>query len=396
MVDSIAARESNCGVCPTRIYVEEYLEVPKMSTQRIDPVVNLSGPLTMYGSSISSPAVAETTASALQQHWDMNDLSQHAGDVVARWSGTDAGALTSSSASGITLSVAACMTGDDRGRIQQLPDVSGMKHEVVIQKGHSVNFGAPIEQMIRLAGATVREVGTVNKTTAASIEHALGDDTAAAMFVISHHTVQYGFVQLREFIDICHARNVPVIVDAAAQDHQIDRIVASGADLVILSVQKYLSGPTGGIVCGREDLVRAVSLQSLGIGRTMKIGKEGIFGTIVALEERMETDLAEWEQEQCQKATYLADQLQDLTGVAVTLEKDRVGQPVTRVRLNVDPGVAGMSAEDVCQQLTRCTPSIKPRAHHTDEGWFLLEPIHNTSDELDYVARELHRIVANV
>ncbi len=368
--------------------------IESLTDRRLTPVVNLSGPLTKYGSSISSPAVAEAAAEALRHHWDMNDLNRYADEVIARWSGAEAGMLTSSSASGVTLTVAACMTGADLGRIEQLPNPAGMKHEVVIQKGHSVNFGAPIEQMIRLAGATVREVGTINRTSVASIEHALTPDTAAAMFVISHHTVQYGYVQLTEFVEICHAHNVPVIVDAAAQDQQIDRIVASGADLIVLSVQKYLSGPTGGIVCGRNELVRAVELQSYGIGRTMKIGKEGVFGTIAALEERMATDLDVWEVEQRQKAAYLADQLQDLPGVAVSLEKDKVGQPVTRVRLEVDPLAAGLSAEAICDELPRCSPPIEPRAHHTDEGWFLLEPVHVTNDEMDYVARELRRILS--
>lgn len=368
--------------------------IESLTDRRLTPVINLSGPLTKYGSSISSPAVARAAGDALLHHWDMNDLNRYADEVIARWSGAGAGMLTSSSASGVTLTVAACMTGSDLGRIEQLPDPTGMKREVVIQKGHSVNFGAPIEQMIRLAGAKVREVGTINRTSVASIEHALTPDTAAAMFVISHHTVQYGFVQLSEFVELCHAHDVPVIVDAAAQDQQIDRIVASGADLIVLSVQKYLSGPTGGIVCGRKDLVRAVELQSYGIGRTMKIGKEGIFGTIAALEERMATDLTVWEAEQREKAAYLADQLQDLPGVAVTLEKDKVGQPVTRVRLEVDPLVAGMSAEAICDELPKCSPPIEPRAHHTDEGWFLLEPVHVTKDEMDYVGRELRRILS--
>lgn len=330
--------------------------IESLTDRRLTPVINLSGPLTKYGSSISSPAVARAAGDALLHHWDMNDLNRYADEVIARWSGAGAGMLTSSSASGVTLTVAACMTGSDLGRIEQLPDPTGMKREVVIQKGHSVNFGAPIEQMIRLAGAKVREVGTINRTSVASIEHALTPDTAAAMFVISHHTVQYGFVQLSEFVELCHAHDVPVIVDA--------------------------------------DLVRAVELQSYGIGRTMKIGKEGIFGTIAALEERMATDLTVWEAEQREKAAYLADQLQDLPGVAVTLEKDKVGQPVTRVRLEVDPLVAGMSAEAICDELPKCSPPIEPRAHHTDEGWFLLEPVHVTKDEMDYVGRELRRILS--
>jgi D-glucosaminate-6-phosphate ammonia-lyase len=360
----------------------------------LTPVINLSGPLTAYGTSISSPAVCAAAAEALRHHWDMDELFARAGEVVARWSGSEAGTLTACSASGITLSVAACMTGTDPGKVEQLPDTTGMKNEVLLQKGHSVNFGAPIEQVIRLAGASVREVGTVNRTTVAQVRAGLSERTAAAMFVVSHHTAQYGFVPLTEFVETCHAAGVPVIIDAAAQDHQIARLLASGADLIVLSAQKYLAGPTGGIVCGRKDLVEAVYLQNRGIGRTMKLGKEGVFGTMVALEERMSTDLEAWAAEQRGKAEYLAGQLEGLRGVAVSLVLDQVGQPVTRVRLAVDSHLAGIDAEGICRQLATGSPSIKPRAHHTDEGWFFLEPNHVTRAELDHVARRLREILA--
>jgi len=359
----------------------------------LEPVINLSGPLTKYGTSISSEAVAQAAAEALRYHWNMDELYQRSGELIARWSGAEAGFLTSSSASGITLAVAACMSGDDLGRIYQLPETTGMKNEVVIQKGHAVNFGAPIEQMIRLSGAKVREVGTVNKTYVADIQHALGPNTVAGMFVISHHTAQYGYVQLTKFIELLHAQGIPVIIDAAAQDHQVRRLVDSGADLIIMSVQKYLSGPTAGAVCGRADLIRAMYAHNAGIGRTMKVGKEGIFGTIAAIEERMAIDLHEWDESQRAKAAVLADRLQGIPGVAVTLERDKVGQPVTRVRLEVDPALAGLDAAAICRELERGEPSIKPRAHHTDEGWFLLEPVHITDAEMEIAANRLREIV---
>ncbi len=357
------------------------------------PVINLSGPLTKYGTSISSKAVADAAAEALSNHWNMDELYQRSGELIAQWSGAEAGFLTSSSASGITLAVAACMTGDNRGRIYQLPNTTGMKNEVVIQKGHAVNFGAPIEQMIRLAGATVREVGTVNNTSADQIEHAIGPQTTAGMFVISHHTAQYGFVQLERFVSMFHSRGIPVIIDAAAQDHQVRRLVESGADLIIMSVQKYLSGPTAGAVCGRANLIKAMYLQNSGIGRTMKVGKEGIFGTIAAIEERMAIEMSAWDDSQRAKCEKMLDMLQDIPGVNATLERDKVGQPVTRVRLEVDPGEAGLDAAQICAALERSEPSIKPRAHHTDEGWFLLEPVHITDDEMRYATTRLREIV---
>ncbi len=357
-------------------------------------VINLSGPLTIYGTGQTSREVASVATEALQHEWLISEILDRASDTISRWSGARAGTLTACSASGIAVSVAACMTGNDLGRVRQLPDSSGMKNEVVIQKGHCVQFGAPITQMMRLAGATVREVGTVNQTAPQELSHALSAQTAAAMFVISHHTMQHGFVQLDEFVRICHERQVPVIVDAAAQAHQIERIVAIGADLVVVSAQKYLDAPTCGIVCGRKDLVDAVRLQNDGIGRAMKVGKEGMLGTVAALEERMGTDLNEWAAAQRAKAEHLADQVRDIPGIEVSLVNDQPGQPITRVRITLDSQVAPLDAAGVCDQLQQGSPTIRPRGHHTDEGWFLLEPNHATEAELDLAANRLREILA--
>jgi len=77
----------------------------------------------------------------------------------------------------------------------------------------------------------------------------------------------------------------------------------------------------------------------------------------------------------------------------VSLERYRVGQPVTRVKLEIDAEAARIDAEGVCRKLADGSPSIKPRGHHTDEGWFYLEPNHVTRDDLDLVASRLHAIL---
>jgi D-glucosaminate-6-phosphate ammonia-lyase len=356
-------------------------------------VINLSGPLTVYGTGRSSQEVAQVAAEALQHEWIIDELAARASNVIARWSGTDAGMLTASSASGIALTSAACMTGADFGRVRQLPDITGMKNEIVIQKGHCVEFGAPIEQMMRISGAQVVEIGTINQTRTSDLEHALNENTAAGMFVISHHTVQYGYIQLQEFVEICHSRGVPVIVDGAAQAHQVQRIAESGADLIVVSGQKYLDAPTSGIVCGRKEYVDAVALQNKGIGRAMKIGKEGMLGTIVALEEWLATTPADWITRQREKAEYLARKLEGIPAISVSVVQDQGGQPVSRVRIEIDERRSPFSAEQVCRKLEKGSPTVRPRGHHSDEGWFLLEPNHACLEELDLAAGRLHAIL---
>ena len=243
---------------------------------RLRRVVNACGKMTHLSGAAVLPPIVEQVTAALPCFFDLNELQERAGSVIAEATGAEAGCVTASSAAGITLSVAAAMMGSDPGKIGQLPDPRGMPDQVVIQKGHAVNFGAPIAQMIRLAGARVVEIGTINGASDFELEHALNPSTAAVVFVVSHHTVRYGCIPLQRTVEIAHAHEVPVIVDGAAQSFNIRHIIETGVDLAICSGHKSLSGTTAGIVCGREELVQAVNLQNRGIGRPMKVGKEGI------------------------------------------------------------------------------------------------------------------------
>ena len=135
-------------------------------------IVNACGKMTHLSGAAVLPPIVEQVATALPCFFDLNELQERAGRVIAQATGAETGCVTASSAAGITLSVAASMTGPDLGRIAQLPDTGGMPDQVVLQKGHAVNFGAPITQMIRLAGARVVEIGSINGASDYHLEHA--------------------------------------------------------------------------------------------------------------------------------------------------------------------------------------------------------------------------------
>ena len=145
-----------------------------------------------------------------------------------------------------------------------------------------VSFGAPVEQMIRLAGAKVVPVGQATSWSAYQLSGAITDSTAAAVFVVSHHVVDHAQVPLKTFVEVCHAKGIPVIVDAASE-YDLRLFLVSGADLAVYSGHKFLGSPTSGIVTGSKDLIRACYLQNRGIGRGMKVGKETIIGVSAAL-----------------------------------------------------------------------------------------------------------------
>ena len=246
-------------------------------------IINVSGTMTSLGASIVVPEAVQMAEGILSEFVEINELHRRASTTIAQATGAEAGCITASCSAGITIAVAGCMTGADLARIEQLPDATGMKDEVLIQAGHMVYYGAPIEQALRLTGAKVVPIGQSTFARPYHLAGKINERTAAAVYVVSHHAVQYGQIDLAEFCAICRERGVPVIVDAASE-YDLRGFLAKGADIVCYSAHKFLGGPTAGIVAGRKDLVRAAFLQNNGIGRGMKVGKESIAGTIAALE----------------------------------------------------------------------------------------------------------------
>ncbi|TIO86621.1 MAG: hypothetical protein E5X98_08025, partial [Mesorhizobium sp.] len=118
------------------------------------PIINVSGTMTTLGASIIVPEAISAMAEIASQWVEMDDLQRAASAVVARLTGGEAGFITACCASGITMAIAGAMTGTNLLAIERLPDdTEGLKSEVVIQLGHIVNYGAPIDQSIRVAGA---------------------------------------------------------------------------------------------------------------------------------------------------------------------------------------------------------------------------------------------------
>ncbi|MSS72712.1 MAG: aminotransferase class V-fold PLP-dependent enzyme [Candidatus Latescibacteria bacterium] len=360
---------------------------------RLTRVINACGKMTHLAGAAVLPEIVEAVNAALPYFFDLDELQERAGEVIARATGAQWGCVTACTAAGLTLGVAASMTGKDLGKIAQLPDTTGMKDEVVLQKGHAVNFGAPITQMIRLAGARPVEVGTINGTSEHHLKHALTDRTAAVMFVVSHHTVRFGCLPLKRVVEIAHEQGIPVIVDGAAQEAMIQQIIAAGADLAVCSGHKYLSGTTAGIVAGREDLVRAVNMQNRGIGRPMKVGKEGIVGAMAALEHRMRLNLADWEAGQDRKMKRIIERLSNIPGLALTVDPDPNGNPFSRARVTVDPAQTGLTAAILNRAMADGDPSIRLRGHHVDEGYFNVDAIEMTDEEVDLTCDRLRKFL---
>jgi L-seryl-tRNA(Ser) seleniumtransferase len=364
-------------------------ELDLFEKYKLTRVINACGKMTALSGAQVLPEVVDAAAESMRHFFVLDELQAAAGRVIAAATLAESGCVTACTAAGITLSVAAAMTGNDVAKVWQLPDVSGMPHRVLIQKGHCVNYGQPITQAIRLAGATAVEIGVVNRTTPEEIRHELDKgDVAAVVHVESHHTVRYGWVPLPQVAEMAHAAGVPVIVDGAAQDLRLRELIAAGADIVLTSAHKFLNSTTGGIVAGRRDLVDAVYLQNRGIGRPMKAGKEAIIGAMAALEYRNAQEIGEWTAEQDRKVRLILEQLREVPGLALHVDPDPNGCPYSRVRLVPDPAVTGQTAASLTAALAKGNPTVVARAHHTDEGYIHLDAIDLTDEEIKYACEK--------
>ena len=355
-------------------------------------VINACGKMTHLAGAIVLPEIAEAAAESFKHFFVLDELQAAAGRVIANAAGAESGCVTACTAAGITLGVAASMTGNSLPRVLQLPDASGMPNRVLIQKGHCVNYGNPITQCIRLAGAVPVEVGTINRCLLEELRYELEKGgVASIVHVESHHAVRYGWVKLPEVAELAHEFNVPVIVDGAAQDQRLRELIADGADLVLTSAHKYLCSTTGGVVAGRKELVDAVYLQNRGIGRPMKAGKEAIIGAMAALEFRENQDMSAWTAEQDRKVQLVLDQLADIPGVTLSVDADPNGCPFSRARLTLDPAVAKHSAASLRDVLIDGDPTIYLRAHHADEGYVNVDAIEMTDEEIELTCSEIRR-----
>ncbi|MBB4236281.1 aminotransferase class V-fold PLP-dependent enzyme [Rhizobium esperanzae] len=337
------------------------------------PVINVSGTMTSLGASIVVPEAIEAMASILPHFVEINDLQRKASAVIARLTGGEAGFVTASCSAGISLAVAGAITGDNLLAIEKLPDAVPDKNEVLVQMGHVVSYGAPVDQAIRLAGGKVVLVGQATSTHRFHMEHAITDKTAAAVYVVSHHVVDYGLLNLKEFVEIAHARGVPVIVDAASE-YDLRIFLEQGADIALYSGHKFLGGPTSGIVAGRKELVRHAFLQNMGIGRGMKVGKESIFGVMAALEAWERRDHAGIRERETGSLNLWKKTLDGRPGVTALIEPDPTNNPLDRLRLIVDAEGAHITAWDLADALAKGSPPIIVRDHEVEHRYFYLDP----------------------
>ena len=329
----------------------------------VRPVINAWGVATELGGWTPTPSVQAAMNAANSSQVEMTELLSKSGDFIADRLGVEAAYVTSGAAAAQALSVAACMAGHDPDRILQLPDTTGLRNEVLIQKRNRYMF----DRCFTLTGAKLVEVGNDDGTDEAELEAAIGPRTAAVAFWIQP-PVDDAIVPLARTVEIARANGVPAIADACSQIYPLDymRENAQSADLVVFGA-KYMGAPhSSGFVCGNRELVDAVAAQSFvafhydgsrAVGRAMKVDRQEIVGVATAVDDwftmNHEDRILSYEH----KFDTIVESVARVPGV----KTERVEIPhyvPYMLHVIIDPAIVGKSSEDVRAAMDSGSPRI--------------------------------------
>jgi L-seryl-tRNA(Ser) seleniumtransferase len=353
----------------------------------VKPFINCTATLTINGGSATLPEVISTVEQASHYHVNLNELMDKVGDRLAELLQTGWGMVTAGAASSLMFATAGCLAGTDPEKIQRLPNLEGIKNEVIMPR-ESRNV---YDHAIRDLNVKIIEVNTADELRSAISPH------TAMLAVLGQH---FGSAKLdlKDVAPIARNAGVPILVDAAA-DYLIvpNPYISLGADMVAYSGGKIIRGPqTAGLLIGRRDLVRAAWANAAphhGFGRTAKVSKEEIVGMLRAVEvwqqdRDIQTDMKMWE-------SWYAEMIPQITkvkGVRAEVHGPIRGGPFPILSISWDSKQIGMTAGEVGRALLNGEPRIMTQAE--GEGYSLvIRPVAMKSGEHKIVAQRLLEVL---
>ncbi len=360
-------------------------------------VINADATLTRLGGTRMPRPVLEAMVEAAGAFVDMHDLQLKVGRRIAELTQNEAAFVCTGASAGLFLSTLACMTRGDLRAIAHLPSLEGLRNEVVVHRSQR----NPYDPAILLAGARLVEVGNIVQTFEWELEAALNERTAAVFFFAGSH-LSAGALPLETVIALAHARDIPVVVDAAAQLPPRDnlwRLTQMGADLVVFSGGKGLRGPqASGLIVGRSDLIEAVRQNAAPhqrLGRPMKVGKEEMIGLLAAVEWYLAQDQEALSQRYETVVRLFIERFGHLPGMRAERSfPSEAGQPIPRALLRWDAARLGVSAAEARARLHLGDPGIEVAFAPPDGIYINPETLEPGEEEI--VAERLAAILSPV
>jgi uncharacterized pyridoxal phosphate-dependent enzyme len=360
----------------------------------IRPVINCRGTHTVIGASKVWPELHDAMTEASRHYVVLDELQDKVGARLAALIGCEDAMVTTGCAGAITLGSCAALTGMDTARVRQLPNVTGMKSEAIIQKIHRNGY----EHAVRNAGLKIVEVEGKDQ-----LQNAITERTAM-MYYLGAESFDSEWttdpVSLEDCLDLGRKAGFPVLVDAANMLPAWDNIRKLGAlktDLICLSGGKHMRGPQcSGILAGRRDLVRSARLNanpySDSTGRPLKVGREEIVGLWLAAEKYAKLDFAALDRQCAEQANYLAGELRKISGLQVSHAPHDRTRRVHRLLVQWDENALKISTSECEKQLIEGEPRIAVLRHR---GAMVFTLLMNDAGDEKIVARRMREIFSS-
>jgi len=321
-------------------------------------VINGQGTMTYLGGSLMRPEAEAVMKLASLHFVNINDLEAAAGKRIAEMLTLPQGysaLVTSGAASAIQNGYSGILTGSNETYIKQIPDLTGLKSEVIIQKAHR----SPWNHQIRATGVKIVEVETV-----ADVHNAISERTAAMHFL--NLADPDGQIKREDWLKLAHAANLPAFIDAAAdtppKSHLWD-YANMGYDLISFSGGKAMRGPQcTGLLIGRQEMIHNALLNMSPnedtLGRPTKVGKEEIVGMLKTLEIYLAEDEQALAKEQWRQLDTIANRVRKIAGVTVTRHVPEIANNFPTMQIHLDPSKFSIDAGQVNRELASMKPSI--------------------------------------
>jgi len=324
----------------------------------ITTVINGQGTMTVLGGSLPRPEVEEVMALAGKHFCSIPDLEVAAGKRIAEMLKLPEGytaLVTSGAAAAMQSGLAGILTGDNPKFIEQIPDLTGMKSEVILQKSHR----NPFDHQLRNTG-----VKLVVVETADDVKKAINPQTAMMHF--SNFANDEGQIKVEEWVKLAHENNLPAFIDAAADTPPVSHLwdyANMGYDLIAFSGGKAMRGPQcAGLLIGRKELVANALLNNSPhedtIGRSQKVGKEEIVGMVKAVEMFLKDDHEALNKEWQRRLEYISTQITRIPTVTTSYPPLEIANHVPHMRIKWDAMRIPVTPHEAGKALRDGKPSI--------------------------------------
>jgi seryl-tRNA(Sec) selenium transferase len=322
----------------------------------VEPLINCMGTYTIIGGSLERESVRAAMDAASHGFVQYDELAAGIGQRLAELTGAEWGMVSAGCASCLKQATEACVAGGNPEKLVRIPYLTNLeKTEVVIPRRSRNHY----DHAIRNVGVKIIDVDTPEE-----MEAALNRRTAMIYVTAGGASATGQPLSVENIVRIAKPYNVPVLVDAAAEDLTVPIVhLQRGATLVAYSGGKAFCGPQcSGLLLGRKDLVQAAWYASAphhGPGRDNKVGREEMIGALAAIEAWKTFDhkgqWAKW-------LSYLDTVSKSVTrvnGVTATVRNPQgLSNKSPVLIISWDPKQLNITGEDVAEEVGRNKPRI--------------------------------------